>query len=334
MSIPEVADAPRIFAAGVVALRGSGKRAEALVIHRDDRDDWSLPKGKVEPGERLAATAVRETREETGLEVVLGVPLQTIRYNLANPSRPGESSKKSVNYWLARPTDPAVAAGDVDVPEHWRPNSEVAEVRWVRVSRLAGLLTYPHDLDVVQEAVEAPVNTTPFILLRHAQAEKRPDFRARLGEEAPDAERPLTAAGVQQARALVDTLAAYGIVEVCSSSATRCLQTVTPYAEALGREVTGIDSITEEAFAERPKRGVRDVLDLLEQPHPSVVCIHRPTKKRLVREIGRLVDQEVSLALSPAEYLVFHRSRKLRDDGTPGRMTLGNGTRIEYGLHH
>ena len=334
MPIPETASSPRILAAGVVALRGVGKRTEALVIHRGDRDDWSLPKGKVDPGERLAATAVRETREETGIDVVLGVPLQTIRYNLFNPADPLVPARKSVNYWLARPTDPAIAAGDVDVPDHWQPGHEVTEVRWVRVSRLAGLLTYPHDLDVVQDALDAPSHTTPFVLLRHAQAEERPDFRARVGDGIPDVERPLTAAGERQAQALAAVLAAYGIVEVCSSSATRCMQTVTPYADVLGRPVDAIDSITEEAFAEHPKRGVRDVLELLEQPRPTVICIHRPTKKRLVREIGRLVDQEVSLALSPAEYLVFHRSQKLRSDGTIGRMSLGIGTRIEYGLHH
>ncbi len=334
MAIPEAAGAPRIFAAGVVALRGAGKRTEVLVIHREDRNDWSLPKGKVDPGERLAATAVRETREETGIDVVLGVPLQTIRYNLFDPAQPLLQSRKSVNYWLARPLDPAIAAGDVDVPEHWQAGHEVAEVRWVRVSRLAGLLTYPHDLDVVQDALDAPSHTTPFVLLRHAQAEKRPDFRARVGDAVPDAERPLTATGQHQAQALAGVLAAYGIVEVCSSSAARCMQTVTPYAESLGRGVDAIASITEEAFEERPKRGVREVLDLLEQPRPSVVCIHRPTKRRLVREIGRLVDQEVSLALSPAEYLVFHRSQRLREDGTTRRMALGSGTRIEYGLHH
>lgn len=332
MSIPEPAAAPRVWAAGVVALRGTGKRTEALVIHRGDRNDWSLPKGKVDPGERLAATAVRETREETGVDVTLGVPLGTVRYTV--PSTLAEPAEKSVNYWFARPTDPAIAAGDMDVPDHWQANHEVAEVRWVRVSRLPGLLTYPHDLDVVREALVAPAYTTPFVLLRHAQAERRPDFRARVGEEADDAERPLTPLGQQQSQALVQVLSAYGIREVCSSSATRCMETVRPYAASIDARVDGIDSITEESFAEHPKRGVREVLDLLLQPRPTVVCIHRPTKNRLVREIGRLVEQEVSLALSPAEYLVFHRSQKVRSDGTIGRMALGIGTRIEYGLHH
>ena len=334
MLIPEDAGSPQVFAAGVVALRGSGKRTEALVVHRGDRADWSLPKGKTEPGERLAATAVREALEETGIDVVLGVPLQTARYSVVNPAQPLVTAKKSVNYWLASPRDPAIAAGDVDVPEHWQPNHEIAEVRWVRVSKLPGLLTYPHDLEIVREAVDAPFHTSAFIVLRHAQAEKRSLFRARMGEEIGDVERPLTEGGQVQAQALAQVLAAYGIHGVHSSSAVRCMQTVQPFAKAIGAEVDAIDAITEEAFAEHPKRGVEEVLGLLRNAPSAVVCIHRPTKKRLVREIGWEVDQQVSMTLAPAEYLVFHRNAKIRKDGTSGKLQLGHGTVIEYGLHH
>lgn len=334
-TLPERVSAPRIFAAGVVALRGVGKRTEALVIHRPDRNDWSLPKGKVDAGERLAAAAVRETMEETGLHVTLGVPLQTVRYRVTDPrSASPISAKKSVHYWRANVLDHAIAAGDADVPADWAPNHEVGEMRWVRVSKLPGLLTYPHDLDVVQEAVMAPAHTSPFMLVRHAKAENRAAYRARVGDEPADSVRPLAEVGEAQAVALADVFAAYGITSVATSSSTRCFDTVVPYATREGLAIDAIDSITEEAFAVRPKRGVRDILALLERPAPSLVCIHRPTKKRLMRAIGDQIEQQVSLALAPAEYIVLHRALRRDRDGKVRDVRLGASTILELGPHH
>lgn len=333
MAIPEKASAPRIHAAGVVALRGTGRRTEVLVVHRPDRNDWSLPKGKVDPGERLAATAVRETMEETGVPVVLGVPLPTVRYPVIDPNT-GVRAKKTVHYWLGRVTDPAILAGDVDVPGHWAANHEIGAVRWVRLHKLPALLTYPHDLDVVIAATVAPQRTSPLVVLRHAQAERRADYRARVGEAPSDGPRPLTEAGEEQARFLVGALAAYGVTDVASSAWERCMATVRPYAESIGVPVVGMESITEDAFTEHPKRGVRDVLSLLHSPASTVVCIHRPTRNRLVRALGRETTQPVDLALAPAEYLVFHRSVKFDEAGRPRKVRVGDSTVIEHGLHH
>ncbi len=248
-TLPEKVSSPRIYAAGVVALRGVGSRREALVIHRPDRNDWSLPKGKLDPGERLAACAVREMMEETGVQVTLGVPLQTVRYRVVDPkSKSPVAGKKSVHYWTARIADEAIASGDADIPSDWNPTEEVDELRWVRVKKLPGLLTYPHDLDVVMEATMAPAHTSPLVILRHAQAEKRADYRARVGAEPSDQERPLTAFGEEQAAALVGALAAYGVQRVHSSSAVRCVDTVAPFASAIGGEVNLMPHITEEAW--------------------------------------------------------------------------------------
>jgi len=70
-----------VLAGGAVVTREHPTRGiEVVVIHRQRYGDWTLPKGKIEPGEALPVCAVREVREETGVTIRLGVPLDTIRY--------------------------------------------------------------------------------------------------------------------------------------------------------------------------------------------------------------------------------------------------------------
>jgi 8-oxo-dGTP diphosphatase len=123
----------RIEAAGGVIVR-DGKVA---VVHRDRYDDWSLPKGKLDEGESFEEAALREVREETGLECELGRELDPVSY-VDQKGRP-----KLVRYWLMEVTDGEFEAND-----------EVDEIRWLPPAEAAGLLTYPHDRELV-EGVEA-----------------------------------------------------------------------------------------------------------------------------------------------------------------------------------
>lgn len=86
-----------VFAAGAVLWRPSDDAAspEVAVIHRPRYDDWSLPKGKVDPGETEPVTAVREVAEETGYAAHLGRRLAAVTY-------PVDQSTKKVRYWTAR----------------------------------------------------------------------------------------------------------------------------------------------------------------------------------------------------------------------------------------
>ena len=86
---------PAIRAAGVVLLRGSGDEAEVLIVHRPNREDWSLPKGKIDAGEHVVAAAIRECDQETGFTPILQIPLATQTYSV-------QSRPKVVNYWRAR----------------------------------------------------------------------------------------------------------------------------------------------------------------------------------------------------------------------------------------
>ena len=123
----------RIEAAGGVVIR-DGKVA---VVHRDRYDDWSLPKGKLDKGESFEQAALREVLEETGLQVELGDELEPVSY-VDQKGRP-----KVVRYWLME-----VVGGE------FQANDEVDELRWLAPAEAVGLLSYPHDRDLV-EGVEA-----------------------------------------------------------------------------------------------------------------------------------------------------------------------------------
>jgi 8-oxo-dGTP diphosphatase len=130
-------------AGGIVLRRGSDGDWEVLLVHRPQYDDWSLPKGKADAGERDEETALREVEEETGLRCTLGAPAGRTRY------RDSKGRDKVVHYWLMAPESDEAAADGTFVA-----NDEVDAVRWYSIDEAAGHLTYSHDRKLL---VKAPV---------------------------------------------------------------------------------------------------------------------------------------------------------------------------------
>jgi len=108
------------------------------VIHRERYDDWTFPKGKLDPGESWEQAAVREVWEETAIVPVLGAEVATTDY------RDHNGRAKRVRYWAM------VVAAD----EGFVPNDEVSEQRWLPATAAAPLLTYAHDRAVLASLLQ------------------------------------------------------------------------------------------------------------------------------------------------------------------------------------
>jgi 8-oxo-dGTP pyrophosphatase MutT (NUDIX family)/phosphohistidine phosphatase SixA len=266
-----------VLAAGAVVFR-PGK--EVLLIHRPRYDDWSFPKGKLDPGEHLAAAAVREVEEETGLRVRLGPPLSGQRYQMESGAR------KAVSYWVGW------AVGDPDV-SGYAPNSEVDAVEWVPYDKALARLTHPHDRDTLLEAHRVRRRTHPLIVLRHSRARHRKTW----GKD--DRRRPLLSAGRAQAEKLVPVLAAYDATRVVSSSSTRCAETVAPYSRATGRPLQLEDGLSEEDATQKSVSRIVDAL--VAAGGRAVLCTHRPVLPKVFTALG-LEDP----GLEVGEMLVAH----------------------------
>jgi 8-oxo-dGTP pyrophosphatase MutT (NUDIX family)/phosphohistidine phosphatase SixA len=250
-----------IKAAGGVAWRpGPDGEPEILLVHRRKYDDWSLPKGKTEPGEPLPVTAVREVLEEGGARLALGRRLVSVRYNVGG--RP-----KRVHYWAARV---------LSVDTRAVPNSEVDEVAWLPAARAVDKVSYAHDHGVLADFTAKPVETVPLILLRHAKAVGKSDWKR------ADAARPLDDSGRYAAKALADLLACFSpSPRLISSTAVRCTDTLRPLSESTGEQVRVERSlfIHDESPRTDAADSGRDIIALIREVlasrEPTVICAHR-----------------------------------------------------------
>ncbi|MBD3782817.1 MAG: NUDIX hydrolase [Micrococcales bacterium] len=251
-----------IPAAGTLPWRVHDHTLQVALVHRPRYNDWAWAKGKLDPGEEWAPAAARETHEETGLEVRLGVPLPEARYTMLD--RDGKPADKVVRYWAAR-----VVGG------HGRLVNEVDDVAWLDHRAAHDRLDYARDRDQLRALVRhhqaGTLDTWPFVVVRHAHAVGRGAW-----SDPDDTLRPLDGPGHARAAALVDVLGAYAPERVVSSPSVRCVDTVAPFAAAAGLRVRTRPGLSEEGFAEDPAKAPRRVQKLLAAGHPVVLCSHGP----------------------------------------------------------
>jgi 8-oxo-dGTP pyrophosphatase MutT (NUDIX family) len=113
---------------------------EILIVHRRAPVLWALPKGTPDSGETIEETALRETREETGIEVEIEAPISAIRYFFV---RGTTRFHKTVHFFLMRPVGGAIELHD----------GEFDEVRWAPVGEALALMNHATERSVVERAV-------------------------------------------------------------------------------------------------------------------------------------------------------------------------------------
>ena len=233
-----------VRAADGVVRRRVGGQMQTVLVHRPRYDDWSFPKGKLLDGESFEEAAIREVREETGLECRIDAELPTSHY-IDQDGRP-----KVVRYWSM----------DVIGGNDLHPTAEVDEARWLSHTEAREILTHDRDRELL-DALTA--QTAPAYLVRHAKAGDR---NAWSGD---DLSRPLSKYGRRQAKALVSVLSTNVIERILSSPAIRCVGTVRPLADQRGLPIEPRDELLEGA----PLAGLLVLLDEL-RAIPPVLCGH------------------------------------------------------------
>ena len=296
-----------ILAAGTVCWRrvgglGSDPTVMVLLVHRTKQQDVTFPKGKLDPGESMPEAAVRETHEETGLAVSLGVNLGTISY-------PVGDTQKTVQYWAAEAQHESVLASS------FVPNSEIQALEWVRADEVRKRLSYKVDkrlYDVFLKLVEHDLHDTFSItLLRHAQAEPQGKGCSE------DHLRTLTSKGDRQAETLAPMLACFGPLRLLTSTAARCVQTVEPLAERLQLPIRAKRSLSQDQWDTGDLSGMRKLVGkLITKRRSAILCSHRPVLPDIAREVtlatgslpGEYLDHAASLPTGG--FSVFHLSSR------------------------
>ncbi len=290
-----------VYAAGALCWREVDGQLLVAIIHRKRYNDWSWPKGKVDPGESLPQAAVREIREETGLKVKLGVFLGVQKYMLAN------GADKEVHYWAAKVTDKALANNT------FKPDEEVEKVEWKTPDELTDLLSYEHDKELLQQLRELHaahlIETKPFIVLRHGKAVSRSQW------DKSEGKRPLQPQGRKQSLALVPVLSAYGVKSIISSPWTRCIETVKPFSVKKDIKIDERAPLSEQGHHEKPAQVAKLVESLVAAGRSTVVCSHRPVLPTILNTLAKNASKsqkaqiEAALALEPGQLLIIHLTK-------------------------
>lgn len=290
-------EAIAVTAAGAIPWRlnsANKDELEVLLIHRPRYDDWSWPKGKIDPGETVPECAAREVEEEIGLSAPLGIPLPPIHYHVP-------AGLKVVHYW----------AVDVDGAKLVPDGKEVDSVMWCSPEKAARLLSNPSDVGPLEHLVTAhghgELDTWPLLIVRHAKAKPRSSWTKAEGE------RPLAATGMRQAQAVGRLLQAWKPARIVSSPWLRCVATIAPYAKASDAKVKLNEALTEHRHGRSPQKTAAVVAALFDKKRAVALCTHRPALPTVFKQLEKHMSSRLKAKLpsadpflAPGEIIVCH----------------------------
>jgi 8-oxo-(d)GTP phosphatase len=284
-----------VRAAGGLVVRGSGSGRQVVLVHRPVYDDWSFPKGKLEAGEDERAAAIREVEEETGLVCLFGADLGAISYVDAR-GRP-----KVVRYWEMTPPEGAEP----------RAGHEIDVARWVPLRAAEETLTYAHDRSLLRRLLEGGpppgAVAVPAYLIRHGNAFLRKEWPP----SEPDELRPMSKTGRKQARRLAEALRGVAFTRLVSSPFLRCIQTLEPFADTCGLDIT----LARELSEAEPAAGAEAWVLAAAAESPAALCTHGDLVHGLIDDlIERGVYRE-------GETMGYAKGSAWRLDVLDGRIT-------------
>lgn len=281
---------PTIVAAGgVVWRRDIDGEIEVLLVHRPRYDDWSLPKGKLEEGEALISCAYREVLEETGLSIKLGPFIGSVDYYVPD-------GLKRVSYW---------SASLIEDKSAFHANDEVDQILWLDLESAALKATRDSDKEILQRFACIPYDSSALIMLRHAKALERNEWQG--GDE----DRPLQLVGQLQAKRMLSLYQVFGLDEIHTSDAVRCLDTVAQMAKALQLTPVISNAVSEYTYKKSKEKSIEYAKELIKKNKQVILCSHNPVLPRMMEKLTKKIDFDYpDNKLLPGEAWVLFHDRK------------------------
>lgn len=280
-----------IAAGGVVWRRDVKGEIEVLLVHRPHYDDWSLPKGKLEEGEALISCAYREILEETGLSVKLGPYVGSVEYYVPD-------GLKSVAYWCA---------ALIEESSFFHPNAEVDQILWLDLESATRRATRESDQYILDRFGVTPFDSSALIMLRHAKALERAEWQ---GE---DEDRPLQLIGQLQAKRMLSLYQVFGLDEIYTSDAVRCLDTVSQMAKSLELIPNITNAVSEYTYKKNKDKAIDFIKELIKKNKQIILCSHNPVLPRMMEKLTKKIDFDYpDNKLLPGEaWVLFHNKKEV-----------------------
>jgi phosphohistidine phosphatase SixA/ADP-ribose pyrophosphatase YjhB (NUDIX family) len=280
-----------IAAGGVVWRRDIEGEIQVLLVHRPRYDDWSLPKGKLEEGEALISCAYREILEETGISIKLGPYIGSVEYYVPD-------GLKSVSYW---------SASLIEDKSTFHPNEEVDQIIWLDLESAILRVTRDSDRYILDRFGVTPYDSSALIMLRHAKALERAEWQ---GE---DEDRPLQLIGQLQAKRMLSLYQVFGLDEIYTSDAVRCLDTVSQMAKSLQLNPTITNAVSEYTYKRNKDKAIDYAKELIKKNRQIILCSHHPVLPRMMEKLTKKIDFDYpNNKLLPGEaWVLFHDKKEV-----------------------